>query len=189
MRYVYVIRNLKNEMVYVGQTKNPKGRKTGHFSLARRGDNRYLYRAIRKHGAENFTFEVLEECTDETICDRERFWITYFDSFNPEKGYNLTSGGEGLRDYHPSPETLAKIRAARAKQVITQEHRQRISEGLRRTSQTDVVRESRRRGQAKRPPCSEETKARRSKSLTGIVKHCSLCQGTDHNKRTCKNVT
>lgn len=93
MRYVYVIRNLVNGKVYVGQAKNPAVRKAGHFYEARKGNKRPLYASIRKHGAENFSFEVLEECADELINERERFWVSHFDSYNLEKGYNLTNGG------------------------------------------------------------------------------------------------
>ena len=65
MRYVYVIRNLINEKVYVGQTKNFNNRKAGHLAIARHGVLRPLYAAMRKYGVENFTFEVIEECPDE----------------------------------------------------------------------------------------------------------------------------
>lgn len=70
-------------------------RKASHLYAARQGNLRPLYAAIRKHGAENFTFEVIEECIDEAINDRERHWVTHYDSFNQEKGYNLTKGGSG----------------------------------------------------------------------------------------------
>ncbi len=94
MRCIYVIRNLVNNKVYVGQTKNFVIRKAQHLYSSRRGLSRPLYSAIRKYGEENFIFEVLEECDDVTINEREQHWVTHFDSFNPEKGYNLTSGGQ-----------------------------------------------------------------------------------------------
>ncbi len=93
MRCVYVIRNVVNGKIYVGQTKNFEARKTGHFYAAKTGLQRPLYHSMRKHGIENFSFECIEECADELINEREQFWVTHFDSFNPEKGYNLTSGG------------------------------------------------------------------------------------------------
>ena len=107
MRYVYVIRNLVNNKTYVGQTLMPSQRKATHFYNAKKGVVRPLYAAIRKHGVENFTFEVLEECADELINEREQHWVTHFDSFNPEKGYNLTSGGN--QNFERSAETRKKI--------------------------------------------------------------------------------
>lgn len=93
MRYVYVIRNLLDRKVYVGQTKNPGVRKANHFYAARLGIMKPLYEAIRAQGRENFVFEVIEECADEVINEREEHWVAHYDSFNPAKGYNLTSGG------------------------------------------------------------------------------------------------
>lgn len=107
MRYVYKLENLVNHKVYVGQAKDPANRKAGHFYAARKGNQRPLYRSIRKHGVENFLFEVIEECADELINEREQHWVTHFDSFNPEKGYNLTSGGNQY--FSVSEETKQKI--------------------------------------------------------------------------------
>ncbi len=93
MRYVYVLRNLVNGKVYIGQTINLARRKAGHMYAARKGSEYPLYRAIRKHGENSFIFEALEECRDEQIDEREKFWICQLDSRNPEKGYNLAPGG------------------------------------------------------------------------------------------------
>ncbi len=193
MRYVYVIRNLINEKVYVGQTKDLAGRKRGHLSCAHRGNDRPLYRSIRKHGEENFSFEILEECADEVINERERHWVAHFDSFNPDKGYNLTSGGEEGNHKRRSEETKRKIRLARKHQVITVEHRQRISEGLLRTSQLESTKRRRRLGQSKRPPCSDETRKKRSSSMKKTfqtsdsrVKCCSQCGIAGHYQQTCE---
>lgn len=47
---------------------------------------------MRELGVENFLFEVLEECVDpQTASEREKHWISHFDSFN--HGYNLTRSG------------------------------------------------------------------------------------------------
>lgn len=126
MRYVYVIRNLITEKVYVGQTKNITQRKAGHFYAARKGNERPLYRSIRKHGAENFSFEVIEECDDEIINEREQFWVAHFDSFNPEKGYNLTSGGNAATSV--SLETRRKLSVSLTGLTKSVEHKTKISQ-------------------------------------------------------------
>lgn len=107
MRCVYLIRNTVNEKVYVGQTKNFVVRKAVHLYAARKGCERPLYRAIRKYGEDAFVFEILEECDDSLINDREQYWISQYDSFNREKGYNLTSGGN--QNYVLSEETKQKL--------------------------------------------------------------------------------
>ena len=111
MRYVYVLRNLITGKVYVGQTTNPKRREWGHFAIAKQGNERPLYRSIRKHGKENFKFEVIEECNDDLINEREQFWVAHYDSYNDEKGYNLTKGGQSKI----TKETREKLQSAAAK--------------------------------------------------------------------------
>lgn len=56
-----------------------------------------FYRAIREHGYENFTFEVLEVIiTDQKgIDEREIFWIKELNSTNTEIGMNVSPGGGG----------------------------------------------------------------------------------------------
>lgn len=116
MRYVYLITNLETKKVYVGQTKNPVLRKAQHLSAARKGKDSFLSRALRKYCRddvlmdvfhEKFSFEVIEECDDNLINEREQFWVSHYDSFNNEKGYNLTSGG--LQNTNISEETRKKI--------------------------------------------------------------------------------
>lgn len=94
----------------MGQTKNFENRKRGHLYGARKGAPQRIYRSMRKHGFENFVFEILEECVDDVVNEREQHWVAHFDSFNPEKGYNMTSGG--LQNTHVSDETKKKLSEA-----------------------------------------------------------------------------
>ena len=59
-----------------------------------------LYVAIRKYGIENFTFEVIEECRQEELNEKEIYWIKYYNSYG-SGGYNATLGGDTghLYDY------------------------------------------------------------------------------------------
>lgn len=117
MRYVYVIGNLINWKVYVGQTKNFKTRTFGHMRQCRIGNLRPLYASMRKHGINNFVFNVLEECVDELINEREQFWVAHFDSFNPERGYNLTPGGASEQRYSVD---IIEQRRKTGRRVMTQ---------------------------------------------------------------------
>lgn len=57
--------------------------------------NKALYRAIRKYGLNNFSFEIIEELPDaslEELKEAEKKWILFFDSY--KKGYNETWGGD-----------------------------------------------------------------------------------------------
>ena len=46
---------------------------------------------MRKYGIENFTFSVIEECSQEQLNEREIYWIEYYDTY--KNGYNSTLGG------------------------------------------------------------------------------------------------
>lgn len=51
-----------------------------------------LSRAIRKYGVDNFSFEVIEECKQSELNEKERYWIAYYNTFYD--GYNQTLGGD-----------------------------------------------------------------------------------------------
>lgn len=130
MRFIYSVINLINGKVYVGQTKDFANRKAGHLYAARKGAQQPLYRAIRKYGRENFSFVIVEECDDDQVDDRERHWVSHFDSFNSCKGYNLTSGGESKKEF--SKESREKIRQkALVRSPASEETRRKIGDATR----------------------------------------------------------
>lgn len=90
---IYIIRNTINDKVYIGQTTQTIGiRFTNHKMASRAGEDTKFYRAMRKHGEENFYPEFLERVEVEDLNDRERYWIKYYDSYY--NGYNSTLGGD-----------------------------------------------------------------------------------------------
>ena len=106
MAYIYSITNLQNNKLYVGKTSqsNPYDRWKQHLQLARNKDNisednsvhsMPIVRAISKYGADNFKFRVLEECTEESVNEREKHYIEKYNTADGV-GYNCTYGGEGI---------------------------------------------------------------------------------------------
>lgn len=95
---IYLITNITNGKVYVGQSTNIelrwKAHRTKPFNPNANDYQKPLYRAIRKYGLENFTFQVIEICSIEELNDKEQYWIQRYSSNNTENGYNLTAGGE-----------------------------------------------------------------------------------------------
>lgn len=53
---------------------------------------------MRKYGRENFTFQIIEECEEGLLKEREVYWIQKLDSYN--KGYNETFGGDNYSPDH-----------------------------------------------------------------------------------------
>jgi group I intron endonuclease len=84
---VYQIRNLINNKVYIGSSKNIKSRRRDHLYYLRHGQhNRYLQQDWNKYGENNFIFEVLLECSDDrkTLLAEEQKLL---DKIKPE--YNI----------------------------------------------------------------------------------------------------
>lgn len=128
MHYVYVVRNLLDNMAYIGKTKDPAKRKRDHFYAARKGDHRPLYVAIRDDGEQNFIFEILEECVNDLVAtEREKFWIKKHNTF--KNGYNLTPSGGfhvGNKGRRFSQDHRRKISEAHKGKVFSEETRRKI---------------------------------------------------------------
>lgn len=96
MPYIYKITNDINGKIYIGKTLNTiRERWEEHCNdyQRRRCEKRPLYSAMNKYGIEHFHIELVEECSDKEINERERYWIEYYGSF--KYGYNTTLGGDG----------------------------------------------------------------------------------------------
>lgn len=98
--YIYKIQNKINNKVYIGQTvKTLEKRFHQHQNNF---DKPYfsqivLYKAFKKYGIENFTFEGIEEVSNEYLDEREKYWIQKYDSYL--NGYNSTLGGRLIELY------------------------------------------------------------------------------------------
>lgn len=93
---IYKITNSINGKSYIGQSTNVEKRFLAHKNNSHNPNskqyNSIFYRAIRKYGLENFTFEVLEECDRSELNDKEKKYIKLYNTHG-EKGYNLDDGG------------------------------------------------------------------------------------------------
>lgn len=88
MSFIYKITNLINNKIYIGlTTRTVESRWKEHC----RHNSQMIDKAIEEFGKENFSIETIEECEEENLDEREKYWITYYDSFN--NGYNNTLGG------------------------------------------------------------------------------------------------
>ena len=93
MGIIYVIKNDINDKLYVGKTVTTLANRWLHHKDDYQKYDWHLYRAMRKYGIEHFWIEKLEDCADEVINEREKYWIEYYHSF--KDGYNATLGGDG----------------------------------------------------------------------------------------------
>ena len=109
---IYKITNKINGKVYIGQSVNIEHRWKVHLSRYRTGRNSHtrLYKAMKKHGIENFIFEIICQCSENELDELEIFYIKKYDSYL--HGYNGTLGGGGMhvRNKTFSDETREKLR-------------------------------------------------------------------------------
>jgi len=147
MLHLYSI-GFPNGKRYFGIAVDPKQRWTVHCSMARKGSTKQrVHSAIRKHGQENCTFDVLVIGEDDYVRELERKAIAVFETRNPEIGYNLALGGEmspvagighteasrakmsiSQKNRERGPETWMKFATSRAGVPVTEEHRKKLSE-------------------------------------------------------------
>ena len=87
---IYKITNLDNQMCYVGQAVDLAARWKQHIKRgigAETPTRNKLYPAMLTLGVENFSFEVIEECSREELDTREDYWQNYFKA--KEFGYSI----------------------------------------------------------------------------------------------------
>lgn len=133
---IYKVTNTVNGHIYIGQTKTALGKRwSKHCSDARSGAGWILAAAIRKHGQEAFTVEVVEECHDKDALNAaEIAWILKL-----QPAYNACGGGGSLGSH--SDETKAKISLRLKGKPFSEKHKQRISLGLVGREVTEAMRE------------------------------------------------
>ena len=80
---IYKITNLKNGMCYVGQAVDIRERWRQHIKRGVGADTptrNKLYPAMLEDGVENFSFEIIEECSENQLNEKEQYWQNFFES-------------------------------------------------------------------------------------------------------------
>ena len=94
---IYKVTNLVNQKVYIGQsTTSLVQRKSEHYKDAKRQDRPtvYFHNALLKYPQDNFKWEIIETVDNlDTLNEREIYWISFYNSTDKMKGYNLKAGG------------------------------------------------------------------------------------------------
>jgi group I intron endonuclease len=108
---IYVIKNLVNNKVYIGQAENVYGRWGIHIKELVFGIhiNNHLQKAWDKYGEDKFEFSILERCEVSELDTKEIKFVADFKSSDERYGYNKTEGGAGRRGFKVSDETKHKI--------------------------------------------------------------------------------
>ena len=95
--FIYKAVSATTGKVYIGQTTQTLQERINQHNSHAYGHqyNYHFHNAIRKYGSEDFTYEIIEDDikSTEVLNEREKYWISYYDSYY--NGYNSTLGGEG----------------------------------------------------------------------------------------------
>lgn len=86
---IYKITNIQTGEIYIGKSTGVATRWMNHIKsacgLEGVADSRFQ-RALKKYGIENWTFELLEEVPKDKLTEREKYYITFYES--NKYGYN-----------------------------------------------------------------------------------------------------
>ena len=126
---IYKITNLINQKCYIGQSIQEPIRKrwNKHLYMARQGHTFPLYNAIRKYGAENFKFELIDTGIQDIgeLNNKEESNIILYNSTDRKFGYNLASKAMGKGSMAES--SKEKLRLANIGKVVSYETRKKLS--------------------------------------------------------------
>ena len=97
---IYKIMNLIDEKIYIGSSVNLLKRESKHFWMLKNNihDNNHLQNSFNKSGVKNFKFEIIEECDENLLIEKENYYITHYKSNNSEYGFNLATVNEFRRN-------------------------------------------------------------------------------------------
>lgn len=159
--------------LYIGITKcKPSVRWLGHLNSAKLNRPSTISRAIRKHGAENFTFWVIQQVSSrEEVLLLEQYWIEQLRA-SDVRLYNETSGGEHYIHSNNTKSKMSKAqRHRRLKVPVTEEFRQLMS-SIRKTHKplSEQARKNLSEAQKRRFSDPVERKRMRALTLEGRMK-------------------
>ena len=142
---IYKITSPTNK-IYIGQSINIERRFRTYKSMSKGTKTSVkLYRSFLKYGVINHAFEAICECEINELNDKERYYQELFNCVKNGLNCILTNATGKRKITQPisdkqklqiskvhkgkvlSEETIKKIKAARANQIITQEHKDNIS--------------------------------------------------------------
>lgn len=109
---IYIIQNVTNRKVYIGQAQDIESRRKRHFGLLRAGTHRniHLQRAFDRDGENSFDFDIVEICDKPRLTSSEQKWI---DSYSPDEIYNICLVAESSTGVKRRDETRKKLSAVK----------------------------------------------------------------------------
>jgi len=150
--FIYCFTNPETNNKYIGKYVGSERQlfKRYQHEVDETNSQRHIIRALRKHGIDNFRFEIIKDQINDkvTLANLEKHFIKFFNSKN--SGYNMTPGGDGgdtftgktLTDEHKekirrgnkgkkrSSETRLNIKIACSKRIDDENYQTRYKDGM-----------------------------------------------------------
>lgn len=110
---IYILRNINNNKIYIGSTKNYTKRMNEHSNDLRKGFhvNRHLQRSFNKGNI--FISEILVNLNEEFLIEAEKHYCDLYNTYDKNLGYNIVKPQE-MPKFIMTPEHLIKLRNARS---------------------------------------------------------------------------
>ena len=127
MTGIYKITNPKGN-IYIGQSLHIEKRWERYSYCEYMYENNKLYNSLRCYGYDSHSFEVIEECDENMLDEREIYWIEFYKSWckkYPEyEGLNIEPGGN-----KPPRRPIGYKLSEEAKKAISDKAKIRHAEG------------------------------------------------------------
>ena len=130
MAYIYKITN-PNGRIYIGQTTDIKTRWNKYKKLSCK-DQPSLYASLIKHKPENHIFEIIEECSEHNLDEREIYWGEYYDVLSNKHLNNRLGRGFGSYDSEETKIKKSECHKGRSNywlkgKTLSEDHKNKIS--------------------------------------------------------------
>lgn len=121
---IYKITNPENK-IYIGCSTDLNKRKKQYSYIDCKSQPK-LYKSLNEFGWENHLWDIIEECNNEQLFEKEKFYIKKYNSYN--NGLNSNKGGFGTT--HHTDETKSKISEARQGWIPSKERGEKIGDKI-----------------------------------------------------------
>lgn len=156
---IYCFIHRESGTCYVGSSINIGKRRKEHLLDSRRGSRIRIHHYLRHFGELAFDFEILERCSQESLLERERFYIVLLNASSID-GFNSRDNPCATYNFKASPATCARISASKKGRRPTPpqiENQIAGQVGLKRTQETRMKMSMSANGKTFSPGASGET--------------------------------
>jgi len=128
---IYCIENTLNGKKYIGQSTDINIRFINHkISLKNNNHhNQHLQNSWNKDGENAFIFSVVEECEENELDSREKYWFSIYDTLDYKKGYNIKEPERNGRHSNATKEKMSKTRTGKKFSLLTKEKMSKSATG------------------------------------------------------------